>query len=79
MMTGLLQGGMLLQIWYLFQVKEKELKSHLIRSGQVRSGQVRSGQSVSSVRDREGMKEMFYLTMHSTHFIYGYMAICDLK
>ena len=29
----------------------------------------------SSVRDRkEGRKEMFYLTMHSTHFIYGYMA-----
>ena len=24
--------------------------------------------------DKEGMKEMFYLTMHSTHFIYGYMA-----
>ena len=23
---------------------------------------------------REGRKEMFYLTMHSTHFIYGYMA-----
>ena len=22
----------------------------------------------------EGRKEMFYLTMHSTHFIYGYMA-----
>ena len=22
----------------------------------------------------EGMKEMFYLTTHSTHFIYGYMA-----
>ena len=21
-----------------------------------------------------GMKEMFYLTTHSTHFIYGYMA-----
>ena len=21
-----------------------------------------------------GMKEMFFLTMHSTHFIYGYMA-----
>ena len=21
-----------------------------------------------------GRKEMFYLTMHSTHFIYGYMA-----
>ena len=24
--------------------------------------------------DREGRKEMFYLTTHSTHFIYGYMA-----
>ena len=23
---------------------------------------------------KEGMKEMFYLTTHSTHFIYGYMA-----
>ena len=22
----------------------------------------------------EGRKEMFYLKMHSTHFIYGYMA-----
>ena len=22
---------------------------------------------------REGRKEMFYLTTHSTHFIYGYM------
>ena len=22
----------------------------------------------------EGMKEMFYLTTHSTHFIYGYVA-----
>ena len=22
----------------------------------------------------EGGKEMFYLTMHSTHFIYGYMV-----
>ena len=24
--------------------------------------------------EREGRKEMFYLTTHSTHFIYGYMA-----
>ena len=23
---------------------------------------------------QEGRKEMFYLTTHSTHFIYGYMA-----
>ena len=23
---------------------------------------------------KEGSKEMFYLTMHSRHFIYGYMA-----
>ena len=24
--------------------------------------------------NKEGRKEMFYLTTHSTHFIYGYMA-----
>ena len=24
--------------------------------------------------DEKGRKEMFYLTTHSTHFIYGYMA-----
>ena len=24
---------------------------------------------------KEGRKEMFYLTTHSTHFIYSYMAI----
>ena len=23
---------------------------------------------------KQGRKELFYLTMHSTHFIYGYMA-----
>ena len=28
----------------------------------------------SSMVEQEGRKEMFYLTMHSTHFIYGYMA-----
>ena len=25
-------------------------------------------------QDIEGRKEMFYLTTHSTHFIYGYMT-----
>ena len=24
---------------------------------------------------KEGRKEMFYLTTHSTHFIYGYMSL----
>ena len=24
--------------------------------------------------EKEGRKEMFYITTHSTHFIYGYMA-----
>ena len=28
----------------------------------------------SKIRSEEGRKEMFYLTTHSTHFIYGYMA-----
>ena len=27
-----------------------------------------------SCTNQNGRKEMFYLTMHSTHFIYGYMA-----
>ena len=26
------------------------------------------------MKDKEGRKEMFYLTTHSTHSIYGYMA-----
>ena len=29
---------------------------------------------IFSYNHNEGRKEMFYLTMHSTHFIYGYMA-----
>ena len=28
----------------------------------------------SDVVELEGRKEMFYLTTHSTHFIYGYMV-----
>ena len=32
----------------------------------------RAGSTVCRNR-KEGRKEMFYLTMHSTHFIYGYM------
>ena len=27
---------------------------------------------------KEGKKEMFYLTMHSTHFIYGFVFICEI-
>ena len=30
--------------------------------------------SIYGVSTYEGRKEMFYLTMRSTHFIYGYMA-----
>ena len=29
---------------------------------------------LKSCKRKEGRKEMFYLTTHSTHFIYGYMA-----
>ena len=32
------------------------------------------GYWVSEQGRKEGRKEMFYLTTHSTHFIYGYMA-----
>ena len=30
--------------------------------------------AINTGLQQEGRKEMFYLTMHSTHFIYGYMA-----
>ena len=35
----------------------------------------------SSITQRSGgeKKEMFYLTTHSTHFIYGYMALDSVK
>ena len=29
---------------------------------------------MTDLSEMEGRKEMFYLTTHSTHFIYGYMA-----
>ena len=35
---------------------------------------VRGGLMAQQVERKEGRKEMFYLTTHSTHFIYGYMA-----
>ena len=35
-------------------------------------GRLRNNRVGNSVQ--EGRKEMFYLTTHSTHFIYGYMA-----
>ena len=31
-------------------------------------------QGTAGLYEEEGRKEMFYLTTHSTHFIYGYMA-----
>ena len=32
------------------------------------------GHMVKNIRILRGRKEMFHLTTHSTHFIYGYMA-----
>ena len=40
-------------------------------SGRVERFEVRLGRFPEG---KEGRKEMFYLTTHSTHFIYGYMA-----
>ena len=34
----------------------------------------RGGENMNKKEKQEGRKEMFYLMMHSTHFIYGYMA-----
>ena len=33
-----------------------------------------SNTSENNIGKHEGRKEIFYLTTHSTHFIYGYMA-----
>ena len=33
-----------------------------------------SSTSPKGLQKKEGRKEMFYLTTHSTHFIYSYMA-----
>ena len=38
-----------------------------------RTGSI-SGSNEEILIHRKGRKEMFYLTTHSTHFIYGYMA-----
>ena len=38
------------------------------------SGAYKKGLGPSSPTLRKDRKEMFYLTMHSTYFIYGYMA-----
>ena len=35
---------------------------------------VKSQAVIFTDSEKEGRKEMFYLTTHSTHFIYGYMA-----
>ena len=35
---------------------------------------VRTWNTGSYLENKEGRKEMFYLTTHSTHFIYGYMV-----
>ena len=35
---------------------------------------VRKVNSLIGILYEKGMKEVFYLTTHSTHFIYGYMA-----
>ena len=36
--------------------------------------QQRQREANRAASELEGRKEMFYLTTHSTHFIYGYMA-----
>ena len=47
---------------------------------QNKNGGIRVGKRVGylattfTLKEQEGRKDMFYLTTHSTHFIYGYMA-----
>ena len=48
-------------LWYVFYQEKKE-REKVWESGHC------------SIFFKEGRKEKFYLTTHSTHFIYGYMA-----
>ena len=45
-----------------------------MREGEGREGERKKKKERKGAREMEGRKEMFYLTTHSTHFIYGYMA-----
>ena len=46
-------------------------KSILTEIHSPKRGKIISGVPLQNV---QGRREMFYLTKHSTHFIYGYMA-----
>ena len=48
---------------------EKELSNLRVEISQSR---VKTEEMITVLNDRE--RELFYLTTHSTHFIYGYMA-----
>ena len=46
----------------------------IINLMELNTGSLRNTQAPICVIKKEGKKDMLYLTMHSTHFIYGYMA-----
>ena len=61
--------------------KSRKIRCKTCRSLFYVTGEVMSGSlpaficsENNQINTQEGRKEMFYLTMHSTHFIYGYMA-----
>ena len=57
------------------RVGSAQVGSGRVGSGRVGSGQVRSSQvRVFNVHIQRKVGKCFYLTTHSTHFIYGYMA-----
>ena len=58
---------------------DHRLPTHTIRdhSGVVVAGVISGSKETpgtANTGSMEGRKEMFYLTMHSTHFIYGYIV-----
>ena len=52
----------------------KQKHTHQTHVEELRGKSDRSWCDGRSDREREKEREMFYLTTHSTHFIYGYMA-----
>ena len=49
-------------------------RSRITRNKGPWTGSIRNERPWTTSVRNEGRKEMFYLTTHSTHFIYGYMA-----
>ena len=59
---------------FTFQALASPTESDLCVAGNLPAFEVTNEVNVIEITLDEREREMFYLTTHSTHFIYGYMA-----